>query len=153
MPEPRWFLADLAIVHVRGEDTDGRLGVVEMTMPAGDEPPLHVHHEQDETFYVLEGSVTLFTAGGEPRVLRAGECAVAPHGVPHAYRAGDDGARALVHSSPAGFEAFVEAMSVPAGAPVLPTVDGPPTPEQVELLGTTAAAHGIAILGPPGTRP
>jgi hypothetical protein len=122
-------------------------------MPAHDEPPLHVHDEQDETFYVLEGELTLLLAGGEERVLRAGEFALAPHGVPHAYRAGGAGARALVQTSPAGFEAFVEAVSPPAGSPELPPPAAPPTPEQAARLAEVAAEHGITLLGPPGTRP
>jgi hypothetical protein len=84
---------------------------------------------------------------------RAGEFLLAPRGVPHTYRAGDAGARALVHSSPAGFEAFVEAVSRPADAAVLPEPAAPPTPEQAAQLAAIAAEHGIEILGPPGMRP
>jgi quercetin dioxygenase-like cupin family protein len=150
--QPLWFLQDLVTIHLRGEDNDGRIGLVESTMPPHDEPPLHVHREHDEGFYVLEGEVTVFLPG-EEHVLRAGEFLLAPRGVPHTYRAGDAGARALVHSSPAGFEAFVEAVSQPADAPVLPEPAGPPTPEQAARLTAVAAEHGIEILGPPGMRP
>jgi hypothetical protein len=59
----------------------------------------------------------------------------------------------LVQSTPAGFEAFVEAMSRPAGAEGLPEPAGPPTPEQAAQLTRVAAEHGIEILGPPGARP
>ena len=151
--EPRWFLAGLVNILLRGEETEGRVDMIEHAVPAGDEPPLHVHHDQEETFYVLEGELTLFLAGAGPRTLRAGEFAVGPRGVPHIYRAGDAGVRVIVQSSPAGFAAFVEEMSVPADAPVLPQPAGPPTPEQAEHLATVAAEHGIEILGPPGTRP
>jgi quercetin dioxygenase-like cupin family protein len=151
--QPRWFLRDLVTILVRGEETDGRVDMLETTKPPGDEPPLHVHHDQVEAFYVLEGEVTLFLPAREQRTLRAGEFALAPRGVPHSYRAGDRGARALVQTSPAGFAAFVEKVSVPADAPVLPSPAGPPTPEQAERLTAAAAEHGIEILGPPGTRP
>ncbi|HEY1275674.1 MAG TPA: quercetin 2,3-dioxygenase [Thermoleophilaceae bacterium] len=152
-PDQLWFLTNLVTIHVRGEDTDGRMDMLEMTLPPGDEPPLHVHHEQDECFYVLDGEVTIFLAGGEERTLQAGEFARAPRGVPHIYRAGDSGARVLTQSSPAGFQSFVETLSVPAAAPVLPQPAGPPTPEQTAHLAAVAAEHGIEILGPPGTRP
>jgi quercetin dioxygenase-like cupin family protein len=151
--EPRWFLAGLVNILLRGEETDGRVDMMEHAVPPGDEPPLHVHHDQEETFYVLEGEVTLFVGGAEPRTLRPGEFALGSRGVPHIYRAGDAGARFIVQSSPAGFAAFVEEMSVPADAPVLPEHAGPPTPEQAEHLATVAGAHGIEILGPPGARP
>jgi quercetin dioxygenase-like cupin family protein len=151
-PQPRWFLADLAVIHVRGEDTDGRLGIVEMTMPAGDEPPLHVHHDHDEIFCVLDGELTLYLPGQE-QLVRAGEVFVAPRGIPHIYRAGERGARALVQSSPAGFEAFVEATSAPADGERLPDLAGPPTQERVALLTAAAAEQGIELIGPPGARP
>jgi hypothetical protein len=125
--EARWFLHDRVTILLRGE--------------------------QDEGFYVLEGELTLFVAGGEARRLRAGDFALAPRGVPHAYRAGEDGARALVQSSPSGFEAFVESMSRPAEGPGLPELAGPPSPEQAAHLAAVAADHGIDILGPLGTRP
>jgi hypothetical protein len=60
--------------------------------------------------------------------------------VPHTYRAGDDGARWLVSSTPAGFEHFV------AGAAALEA----PTPDAVAAV---AAEHDIEILGPPGALP
>lgn len=151
-PAPLWFFADLAVVHVRGENTDGRVGIVEITMPAGDEPPLHIHHDHDEIFCLLEGELTLFMPG-EERLVRAGEVVVAPRGVPHIYRAGEDGARALVQSAPAGFEAFVEAVSIPADSDQLPQPANPPSAEQVEHVAVIAAEHGIELIGPPGARP
>jgi hypothetical protein len=48
---------------------------------------------------------------------------------------------------------FVEQMSRPADAPVLPRPAGPPTPEEAARLTAVAAEHGIEILGPPGMRP
>jgi quercetin dioxygenase-like cupin family protein len=145
--QPLWFLDNLARILLSGDESDGRLGVVEITTPPGGEPPLHVHHDHDECFYVLEGEVTLFIGGGTERTLGAGEFALAPRGVPHTYRAGEAGARVLVSSIPAGFEAFVEKMSVPADGPA------PPEPARPERLAAVAAQHGIEILGPPGARP
>jgi quercetin dioxygenase-like cupin family protein len=150
--EPRWFFNQLAEILIRGEETDGRVDMIEMTNSPGDWPPLHVHHDQDETWYVLEGEITVYTPGAE-RVLRAGDFLLAPRGVPHTYRTGDEGARTIVQSSPAGFAAFVEAVSRPADAPVPPPPAGPPTPEQAAQVAAVAAEHGIELLGPPGTRP
>ena len=121
-----------------------------MHCPPGDQPPLHVHEREDEGFYVLEGELTLW-AGDEPPVkLVPGEYALAPHGVPHTYRAGDAGA---VSSSPPPRRL----RAVPARGrrarrrgPSCPVLDGPP---DVERLGRIAAAHGITLLGPPGMLP
>jgi len=126
-----------ATAHVLA--TGGSLGLVHMDKPAGDMPPLHVHHNEDEGFYVLGGELTLFLPG-ESVTLRAGEFFLAPRGVPHCYEVGADGARVLVSSAPSGFERFV------AEVAELEAVD-PAT------LTAVAATHGIEILGPPGTRP
>jgi quercetin dioxygenase-like cupin family protein len=142
--EPRWFFNQLATILMHGDDTNDRVDMVEMTNPPGDWPPLHVHHDQEETWYVLEGEITVYTPG-EERVLRAGDFLLAPRGVPHTYRTGDAGARTIVQSSPAGFAAFVDAVSQPEPSE--------PTPEQAAHVAAVAAEHGIELLGPPGARP
>lgn len=115
-------------------------GLVQLSgMPAGDMPPLHVHHDEDEGFYVLEGEITLFSPGVEV-TLRAGEFSLASRGVPHTYRVGPEGAGALVSSVGGGFERFVAAVGA------LDEV----TPE---TLTATAAEYDIEILGPPGLLP
>src|SRR5262252_4780860 len=105
-PEPRWFIDNLVHIHVSGDDTDGRYGLVEAVGRAGDMPPLHVHHGVDELFYVLEGRMTLFLPG-EHVELEAGDAFRAPRDVPHAYRVDSETARWLAFCEPAGFDAFV----------------------------------------------
>jgi quercetin dioxygenase-like cupin family protein len=147
--QPLWFLANLARIHASGDETGGSYGVVEITGAPGDMPPLHVHHEDDEAFYVLEGRLRVHV-GDSVRELDAGDFALAPHGIPHVYEViSDTPARWLALSS-GRFEEFVREVSVDALEPTLPpTVQGPP-PEE---LGAIAARHGIELLGPPGTRP
>jgi quercetin dioxygenase-like cupin family protein len=144
-----WFIRNLARVKVWGSETNDAWAMVEITQPEGDMPPLHVHHRDDEAFYALEGEMTLFVGDREIR-LRAGDSAVAPRGVPHTYRVESQQARHLVINSPAGFERFVAAASVPAEAETLPP--GPPAVSP-ERLAEIAADYGIEILGPPGTLP
>jgi mannose-6-phosphate isomerase-like protein (cupin superfamily) len=146
--DPIWFIADLARVHVDGDASSGAFGLVEIRKPAGDMPPLHVHHRDDETFFVLEGELSLF-AGDAHHVLRAGQALLAPRGVPHTYRAETE-VRALVIGSPAGFEQFVRAAGDPAPTDALPPADRPVDPA---ALAQTAAEYGIEILGPPGMLP
>ena len=134
-PAPVDFLG--ATVHVLA--TGGDLGLVHTEMPAGDMPPLHVHHNEDEGFYCLGGEITLYLPG-ESVTLRAGDFFLAPRGVPHAYEVGAEGARVLVTSTPSGFERFVVAVSeLEELSP--------------EALTRVAAEHDIEILGPPGARP
>ena len=118
----------------------GGLGVVDMIeVPAGDMPPLHVHHAHNECFYVLKGEVTFYMPG-EERTARAGDFILAPRGIPHSYRVGDEPCHWLVVSQPAGFERFV--------ATVAALEEADP-----ERLAAIAAEHEIEILGPPGTLP
>ena len=51
----RWWLDGLAVIKAGAADTNGQLTVVEVTEPPNAEAPLHVHHREDEAFYVLEG--------------------------------------------------------------------------------------------------
>ena len=134
------FLGSRARILASGDETAGALGLVDMVeVAAGDMPPLHVHHREDEGFHVLEGSVSLHLPGRRID-LGPGDFAVAPRGVPHAYRVGDGPARWLVTSTPAGFERFVAAVaSLGAADPA--------------ALTAVAAEHGIEILGPPGMLP
>jgi quercetin dioxygenase-like cupin family protein len=147
--KPLWFLANLARIHASRDETNGSYGIVEITGAPGDMPPLHVHQNDDEAFYVLDGRLRLYV-GDTVRDLAAGDFVLAPRGIPHVYEViGDTPARWLGFSN-GGFEAFVQEVSVDADAPTLPpTVQGPP-PEE---LGAIAARHGIDLLGPPGTRP
>lgn len=131
------FLGCRARILVEGHD---QLGLVDMIdVPAGHMPPLHVHHAEDEGFYVIHGEVTVFLPGHEIR-CGPGDFAWAPRGVPHAYRVGDRPARWLVLSTPSGFERFV------ADVAALEEAD-PAT------LASVAKVHDIEILGPPGVLP
>lgn len=68
-----------------GDNTDGRLGLVECTVkPHSDGPPQHVHREHDETFYVLSGAVS-FTTGTDTVLARPGMLVTAPPGTPHTF--------------------------------------------------------------------
>lgn len=134
------FLGSRARILATGAETGGAFALVEMIdMPPGDQPPLHVHHNEDEGFYVIDGEATLYMPGREI-TLRAGDFFLAPRGIPHTYCVGPEGAHCLVTSSPAGFENFV------AEVAALETPDP-------ESLGAAAARSGIEILGPPGMRP
>lgn len=134
------FLGSRCRILVTSDSTDGEYGLVDMIeVAAGHMPPLHVHHTHDEGFLLLKGQLSLFLPDRET-ALRPGEFVLAPRGIPHTYKVGDSPARWLVLSTPGGFEEFVE--DVAALDPVTP-----------EALTTTGAAHGIEILGPPGTMP
>jgi quercetin dioxygenase-like cupin family protein len=141
----RWF-TDTRMRVLVGTDTQS---LVEAEAEQGNMPPLHVHHDDDETFYVLEGRVSVITADGA-RELGPGESAFASRGVPHVYRVESERARWLVATTDGGFASFVEEMSVPAEGDGYAPVELMPSPE---ALGAAAGRRGIEILGPPGLLP
>jgi quercetin dioxygenase-like cupin family protein len=134
------FLGARCRVLADAASTGGRYGLVDMIeVPAGDMPPLHVHHTHDEGFLLLDGQLSLFLPGREIR-LEPGEFVLAPRGVPHVFQVGDAPARFLVLSTPSGFEEFVRDIAE------LDEV----TPD---VLVATGATRDIDILAPPGTMP
>jgi quercetin dioxygenase-like cupin family protein len=144
--EPLWFLGTLARIKLSGEETGGRFALWESELPRGAAPPLH-SHPQDETFYVLDGEVTVWV-DDQPRMCRAGAAAFAPAGVPHTFRVESDTARMLFLSTPAGIEDYVRALSEPAEWPWLqPPPDGPRVaPERIEAVERSL---GMVRHGPP----
>ena len=140
--EQRWFFGGLVEVKASAADTGGQYTLLEVTMPANLAAPLHVHHTEDEGFYVLEGSITI-QVGDESVTLGPGQHAFGPREVPHRFDIGPDGAHMLWVLTPGGFEALVEEASVPAAAPTLPPPDVRPPDDIAEIV----RRHGNELLG------
>ncbi len=83
------------------------IGVTEVLMRPGEEPPLHVHKNEDEWFYVLEGEMT-FHVGGENYPGGAGAFVSLPRGIPHTFSVESPAARFVVMNTPGGFERMFE---------------------------------------------
>src|SRR5262245_37123311 len=146
--EALWFLGTRATIKASAETTDGRSAVIEQLAPPGSGSPLHVHHNDDEWFYVIDGELT-FLVGGERIVAGTGGFVYGPRGIPHLFEVTSEGPSHFpLATGPAGIETMIRAAGVPATAPGLPPADGPPP--DMEKLGAAAAAQGIEILGPPG---
>ncbi len=142
--EALWWFGALAVIKATSEDTGGQMTIVEVTEPPGAEAPLHVHHREDEAFFILEGSVTL-QVGDETIEASAGDYAMGPRDIPHRYTVGADGCRMLFICTPGGFENLVREMSVPAESRTLP----PATDEEpdFEHVGKVARDNGCELLG------
>jgi quercetin dioxygenase-like cupin family protein len=97
------------VVKVRDGDTDGSYSIHDNIIPAGSPGPLpHIHRDHEETFYVLEGELTVRV--GERRITApAGSFVVIPRGVVHQpSNPGTEPTRVLLIFSPAGMEHFFE---------------------------------------------
>jgi quercetin dioxygenase-like cupin family protein len=141
--EARWWGEGLAVIKATGADTGGRIAIIEVTEPPGAVAPRHVHHKEDEGFWVLEGEVT-FDVGGTTIVASAGDYAFGPRDIPHSYRVGPDGCRMLFIVTPAGFEELVRLISVPAASRSLPP--GPQEPVDIPDLPALVAGYGCELL-------
>lgn len=144
-----WFLDALASFHVAHDDSRDGISLFEAAAPYGTSPPLHVHHTEDELFYLLEGELRIQT-GDEEFLLRAGEAALGPVGVPHTFLVESrQGARWLNITTHGHFESFARALSRPAERDELPPPQGKPTPRQLQLLAAAGRPYGIELVGPP----
>jgi quercetin dioxygenase-like cupin family protein len=141
------WLGELAIIHATGKETHGRYAMVELYATKEGEAPWHVHHREDEAFYIMEGEITVYV--GEKVIKgRPGDFIFAPKDVPHMYTVDTPGhARILMVFSPAGFEGFVRGTSVQAKSLV------PPLPETInidyEQVVKLAEQFGAEFVEPP----
>ena len=117
-------------VLLRSEESGGHVAIVELG--GGGRPRLH-RHDFDETFYVLEGELT-FQLDGDVFTRRAGELAFAPRGVAHTYaNLSAAPARALLVTTPAGFERFFDGIAARISGSEPPPEAAKPIPEVVTL--------------------
>ena len=146
------YMDCLFSVLAGSQDTSGRFGLMEMVAPKGREPSRHLHHTDDEGFYVLDGEVT-FYVGGEIYSAGPGTFVFLPHGVPHSYTFETDVVRMLAIVAPGGLEAhFQDArFSKPATDLTLPTPSGEPDAAMLEEMGKDLARYGTEVVGPPGS--
>lgn len=130
--------ANVLDVKISGTDTDGDLAIFEQTsVSQGKGTPLHLHHSQDEIFYVLEGAY-YFQVGNEKYNLKTGDSIFLPRKVPHAWTQVSKKGRMTVTLQPAGkLEDFFVALAA---------LDHEPTSEEVEKLFLD---NDMEVLGPP----
>lgn len=145
--EALWFLDFLATVKASSANTNGSVSVIEHLGRRGAGSPLHVHHHDDEWWYVLEGEMTVWIDGTTIEAP-AGSFVFGPRDVPHTFTVSSDVARFLHVTEPGGFDGFMRALAAPAPALEIP-VAGSVAPDPERLLAL-AAEYGIEVLGPPG---
>ncbi|MGH2896767.1 MAG: quercetin 2,3-dioxygenase [Solirubrobacteraceae bacterium] len=140
-----WFTQNLMTFKATAETTGGAYTLLEAVAPAGSGPPLHVHHREDEGFWVLEGTLSI-RCGEETFTAGPGSYTFLPRGVPHAFVVeGDTQARVLSMATPGGLEGFFATVGRPAENDGLP----PAGPPDVAALSRVGAEYHIEVLGPP----
>jgi len=135
-PGPPWqVLADSTATNGGFLFGEARIG------PGEPSPGLHTHEREDESIYVIEGTMTV-ELGNERTELQPGDFLVLPRGIAHRFgNLHDEPVRAVGVVAPIGIERYFAEQ-----AEYLATLDGPPDPERIAEM---AAPYGITIMGPP----
>ena len=127
-------------IKISSRDTGGAFTVFEGVSDPLQGPPLHLHRDQDESWYIVDGEFR-FEVDGQEIYARVGDTVFAPRGSRHTFQnIGENLGRTLTTVVPGGLDLFFEDLetAVPRGA----------SPEPAKLV-PVFKKHGLELLGPP----
>jgi quercetin dioxygenase-like cupin family protein len=127
-----YVLGDFYTFKATGRDTDDNYSIIEITVPPESGPPLHIHKNEDEGVYVLEG---LFSIRNENNIIKGtkGTYAFLRRLLPHTYRnIGDVAGKLLITITPPGFEKFFEEAGIAVTRKDVASLSVPSTPVDIE---------------------
>jgi mannose-6-phosphate isomerase-like protein (cupin superfamily) len=141
-----WGPGDRYTFLATGAETNGAYFQLEALVPPGGGAPPHIHHREDETFYLVEGNLEI-RLGDQTVSAAAGDFVNIPKGTPHSFvNSGQISARMIATFVPAGFERFFEEVLEPATDR---HASPPPiTEELIQRMGEAAARHNLEMLPP-----
>jgi mannose-6-phosphate isomerase-like protein (cupin superfamily) len=110
-----WGPGDEVTFLITGEETGGAVFMAELSVPPAGGPPPHIHHREDESFYIREGTLAI-RVGDRTVNVSPGDFVHVPRGTVHCFRnTGNTHAKMLVTFTPGGMEKFFEQGFYPAG--------------------------------------
>lgn len=119
-------------------DSAGLIGIFESRVSAGEGPPIHIHHNEDEVLHVLEGEYEFWLDGKTTRG-GPGTSVFLPRGVPHTFRViGERPGRNLAILTPGGFESFFAEVAARDLA----------IPRDMAALTELGTLYGLEFVGP-----
>lgn len=142
-----WFATDLHTFKAVGATTHGAYTLTEVIARPEFVPPPHIHHREDEAFYILEGQFEFWYddrtfAAGVGSFVHLPKDRVHQHGATRGAPA-----RALVIHTPAGLERFIAEAGLPATD--RSRVPSPPPMPELERIVAIAQKYGIEVPPPP----
>jgi mannose-6-phosphate isomerase-like protein (cupin superfamily) len=143
-----WVLGELLTYKVSSQQTGGAYSLFEVTTQPGAGPPPHVHHREDESFYVLEGEFEFLSGEDTPLRVGAGSLLYVPKGTLHSHEnVGEGVGRILLTQTPGGlYEYFFEEVGKPVDGDAGPLAfEDHPDARRIVAL---AAQYGIEIPPP-----
>jgi len=141
--ELRWMGDTSTYFLATGEQTGGAFCLVDERASRGESVPLHLHRDDMESFYVVEGEVAFFI-GDSPGVRApAGSFAHLPGGTVHGFRIESETARYLILTTPRHGEFYraITLASRPGGLPPLDSIEG-------SQIKQASAQYGVEFVGP-----
>ena len=124
-------------VKASSDETAGAFSLLEATEPAGFGPPMHIHHDAAEAFYVLAGEYRIFLEDRE-FTCPAGSFIFIPAGLRHGFRVGDEPSRKLNLYNPSAMVGYFNELAAAFASP-------DPDPEHLDEI---AERYGMEITGP-----
>lgn len=142
-----WHMGALMVFKATSAQTGNQFWLAEQTSRGGYASPVHVHTREDETFYVLEGHLSI-EIGDAMHQPVAGSCVFAPRNVPHSYKVESELARWLVLGTPGGFDGWFFDTGKPADRLEVPEFNPADFPDFGDVIASVQA-YGGKVLGPP----
>jgi quercetin dioxygenase-like cupin family protein len=141
--ESLWVYDDVDTIKATGVETAGRLALVETLVPPDGGPPPHVHANESESLYILDGDLEILNDEGRMVGVGPGGFVHFPQGVLHRFRNPTDKmSKILIILTPAGFERFFQEI----GEPVVEGRPGPEvTPEYIARANEIGSRYGQTI--------
>ena len=143
-----WVGTSLVTCKAGSLETDGQYSVFESRDQPQSGPPMHIHHREDESYYILEGDYEIHRQGLPPVKAGVGAFVFVAKGTAHTYKnvAATPG-RMVVITAPAGLETFFEEVGERAtDTTSVPVLSGPP---DLARMAAIARKHDLEIVGPP----
>jgi quercetin dioxygenase-like cupin family protein len=140
-----WGPGDQVTFLITGAETGGGFFMAEVSVPPGGGQPPHIHHREEESFHLLEGTLTV-QVGGDTITASSGDFVYLPRGVVHSFKnTGNADAKFLLVITPAGLEGFFAEAFYPAA-----DRSGPPLVTEALAARMIAAApkYGLQVLPP-----
>ena len=141
-----WYNGGLLTFLATAEETRGQFALIEATTRKGNVPPRHIHHREEETFYVLEGEMTV-SVGDRTVKATPGTMVCLPRDVAHSFTIESEQLRMLILLTPAGLEGWFKEFSVPAPAMTLPPAAEVPYSEIQRML-EVSPRYGLEFVLP-----
>ncbi len=141
-----WYSGWLMTFLATAEDTQGQFALIEGVARKGNVPPPHIHHREEETFYVLEGEMTV-SVGDRTVKATPGTMVTVPRHVVHSFAIDSEQLRVLILITPAGMDGWFKEFSVPVPAMTLPPAAEIPYSE-IERMIEVSPKYGLEFVFP-----